>query len=138
MLRFPDKDRTRPTIHLTALIDIVFLLLVFFLLASSFVEQEGVAIIVPEIESAGADLLPQVVVNIDQNGVVSVKGVVLNDRQLVNVLTTELEKLLNYTVIVKADRRVEYDIVVKTIDAAKLAGAENILLVTQRKIPESN
>lgn len=138
MLRFSAKDRARPTIHLTALIDIVFLLLVFFLLASSFVEQEGVAIIVPEIESAGADLLSQVVVNIDQNGVVSVKGVVLNDRQLVNALTTELEKLLNYTVIVQADRRVEYDTVVKTIDAAKLAGADNILLVTKRKITEAN
>jgi len=48
MIRFPEKKRTRPTIHLTALIDIVFMLLIFFLLASSFVDQQGIAIVIPK------------------------------------------------------------------------------------------
>lgn len=136
MLRFPAKDKSRPAIHLTALIDIVFLLLVFFLLASNFVEQEGVAIVVPETESTGDQLLPQLVVNIDRDGSISVKGVTVGEEQLVEVLKAQLGQWLNDSVTVHADRRVEYDTVVKAIDAAKLAGANNVLLVTRRAAPE--
>jgi len=133
MLRFPAKDRVRPTVHLTALIDIVFLLLVFFLLASSFVEREGVAIIVPEIESSGSDALPRLVVSVDRDGRISVGGVVMDDRRLVDALRLRLGEVADDTVVVNADRRVEYDVVVRAIDAAKMAGAGSILLLTTRR-----
>ena len=134
MLRFPAKKRTRPTIHLTALIDIVFLLLIFFLLASSFVEQAGVAIIVPEIESKGTGLLPEIVVQIDQDGSIFIDETNVNQRQLTTILKMRIKSLTKDTVVIQADRRVEYDIVVQVIDAAKLAGAKNLILVTKRKL----
>jgi len=133
MLRFPAKKRTRPTIHLTALIDIVFLLLIFFLLASSFVEQAGVAIIVPEIESEGAGLLPEIIVQIDQNGSILIDETTVNQRQLTTILKLRIKSLAKDTVVIQADRRVQYDTVVEVIDAAKLAGAKNLILVTKRK-----
>ena len=134
MLRFPAKKRTRPTIHLTALIDIVFLLLIFFLLASSFVEQAGVAIIIPEIESEGTGLLPEIVVQIDQDGSIFIDETNVNQRQLTTILKMRIKSLTKDTVVIQADRRVEYDIVVQVIDAAKLAGAKNLILVTKRKL----
>lgn len=133
MLRFPAKKRTRPTVHLTALIDIVFLLLIFFLLASSFVEQAGVAIIVPEIESEGSGLLPDIIVKIDQHGDILIDETNVNQRQLTTILKLRIKALAKDTVVIQADRRVQYDTVVEVIDAAKLAGAKNLLLVTTRK-----
>ncbi|MEJ2179374.1 MAG: biopolymer transporter ExbD [Gammaproteobacteria bacterium] len=133
MLRFPTKKRTRPTIHLTALIDIVFLLLIFFLLASSFVEQAGVAIIVPEIESEGSGLLPEIIVQIDQSGNILIDETNVNQRQLTTILKLRIKSLAKDTVVIQADRRVQYDTVVEVIDAAKLAGAKNLILLTKRK-----
>jgi biopolymer transport protein ExbD len=134
MLRFPAKKRKSPTIHLTALIDIVFLLLIFFLLASNFVKQEGLAIIVPEIESEGSDTLPEIVVDINQEGTVSFRGITVNEHQLIAVLKAQLNSTGKTTVVIRADRRVQYNVVVQAIDAAKLAGAENLLLVTKREL----
>ncbi|WP_455202316.1 ExbD/TolR family protein [Kaarinaea lacus] len=133
MLRFPSKKRTRPTIHLTALIDIVFLLLIFFLLASSFVEQAGVAIIVPEIESEGSGLLPEIIVQIDKDGNILIDETNVNQHQLTTIIKLRIKSLAKDTVVIQADRRVQYDTVVKVIDAAKLAGAKNLILVTTRK-----
>ena len=133
MLQFPVKKRTRPTIHLTALIDIVFLLLIFFLLASSFVEQAGVAIIVPEIKSEGSALLPEVIVQIDHTGNILIDETSVNIRQLTTILRLRLKSLAKDNVVIQADRRVEYDKVVQVIDAAKQAGAKNLILVTKRK-----
>jgi biopolymer transport protein ExbD len=133
MIRFPVKKRTRPKIHLTALIDIVFLLLIFFLVTSNFVEEEGVTIIVPEVDSKNAELFSDIVVKIDQNGTLYFKGVVADDRFLLNDMRDHFEATSKGTVIIKADRRVQYDRVVQVIDIAKLAGAKNLLLVTERK-----
>lgn len=132
MLQFPSPKRTRPTVHLTALIDIVFLLLIFFLLTSNFVEQEGVAIIAPEVQSKGTDSLPDTVVTIDHNGVITLDGIVFGEQRLAEALRHQLEKTSNDTVVIQADRRVQYDTVVQVIDIAKQAGARNFLLVTQR------
>jgi len=133
MLRFPAKKRTRPTIHLTALIDIVFLLLIFFLLASSFVEQAGLTILVPDIESEGSGLLPELVVQVDKDGNFFIDDTNINQRQLTTILKLRIKTLAKDTVVIQADRRAQYDYVVEAIDAAKLAGAKNLILVTRQK-----
>lgn len=134
MIRFPEKKTTRPTIHLTALIDIVFLLLVFFLLASNFIEQQPVAIVVPEMEHESKGKLSDIVVTIDQDATVYFKGTSIESLQLLRAgLEHEFQSRDKTTVIIQADRRVVYDKVVQVIDAAKLAGAHNIMLVTTRK-----
>lgn len=133
MLRFPAKKRARPTVHLTALIDIVFLLLIFFLLASSFVEQAGLIIQVPEIESEGSGLLPEVVVQVDHDGKIYIDDTNVNEHQLTTILKLRLKSQSKDTVIIQADRRAQYDFVVQAIDAAKLAGAKNLILVTKQK-----
>ena len=135
MLRFSVKKRTRPTIHLTALIDIVFLLLIFFLLASSFVDQQGVVIIVPEVQSQDKELLADVVVKIDHDGIIYFRDIAIGEDKLRNNVQQALTMTGRDNVIIEADRRVVYDKVVRVIDIAKLAGAKNLILVTQR-IPE--
>ena len=133
MLRFPSKRTSRPTIHLTALIDIVFLLLIFFLLASSFSEQEAIVIIVPEVESDDTHGLTDIVVQLDQYSTIYFKGETVNHTELLGALGYELRRRGKDTVVIQADRRNSYDAVVQIIDVAKLAGAKFLLLVTSKK-----
>ena len=133
MLRFPVKKRTRPTIRLTALIDIVFLLLIFFLLTSTFVEHAGVQIEVPEFESEGSSLSPEMIVEIDKDGQFFIDNTLVNSHQLTLILKMRIKSLAKDTVVIQSDRRVEYDYVVQAIDAAKLAGAKNLVLAAKQK-----
>ena len=133
MLRFPAKTRTRPTIHLTALIDIVFLLLIFFLLTSTFVEQVGLHIEVPEIESESSGLLPELVVQVNHEGKFFIDDTQVTGSQLTLILKMRIKSTGKDTVVIQADRRAQYDNVADVIDAAKLAGAKNLLLVARQK-----
>lgn len=133
MLRFPVKKRARPTIHLTALIDIVFLLLIFFLLTSTFVEQVGLHIEVPEIESESSGLLPELVVQINHEGKIYIDDTLVNTSQLTLILKMRIKSTGKDTVVIQADRRAQYDNVAQVIDAAKLSGARNLVLVARQK-----
>lgn len=134
MLRFPQKRISRPTIHLTALIDIVFLLLVFFLLVSNFTEQQAVKIVVPDVEHESSGKLSDILITIDKDANVYYGGVSAISMPLLKAgLKEELRRRDKTSIIVRADRRVSYDAVMQVIDAAKLAGATNIMLVTTKK-----
>jgi len=132
-MHFPARKRHAPKIHLTALIDIVFLLLVFFLLASSFVQQQGVPVILPAVEAESAEILPDLTVKIDAHGFIYFNGVEVNEDILLNLLHKHFQDSMKQTIAIQADRRVQYDRVVEVIDIAKMAGAENFLLVTERR-----
>ncbi len=130
-MRFPPRKSTRPTLHLTALIDIVFLLLIFFLLASNFVEQQGVGIQVPEAASRDNELLPDIVIDIDREGRVFFNGLTVDDHGLYEMLVRRLGGTAAGKVAIEADRQVQYETVMRVIDVAKLAGTQNFLLVTR-------
>ena len=133
MLKFPVRQIRRPVIQLTALIDMVFLLLIFFLLASRFVEQAGLIIEVPEIESGGEGIIPELFVQIDQDGTIFIDETSVTQSQLTLILRGRIKSINQDTVIIQADYRAQYNAVVQAIDAAKLAGAKNLVLVTRRK-----
>ena len=135
-MRFPTKQRTKPRVHLTALIDIVFLLLIFFLLASNFIEQQGVAVSVPETQAEGTNLLPEIKIYIDRNSRIFFNGVQVNSKILHDLLKKQLLETPKQKIAIKADRRVSYDMVVQVIDIAKSAGAKEFLLVTQPAVDE--
>ena len=130
-MKFPKKNRSKPKILLTSLIDIVFLLLVFFLLTSSFVDQQGVSILVPEVENEGTDLLPEIAISIDEHGIIYFNGIMVSEEILLNLLKNQLKNSPNQKVAIRADRHALYDSIVRVIDIAKSAGVKDFLLITE-------
>lgn len=132
-MKFPKKNRSKPKILLTSLIDIVFLLLVFFLLTSSFVDQQGVSITVPEVENEGTDLLPEIAISIDEHGIIYFNGIMVSEETLLNLLKNQLKDSPNQNVAIRADRHALYDSIVRVIDIAKSAGVKDFLLITEQQ-----
>lgn len=118
---------------MTALIDIVFLLLIYFLLTSSFVEQEGISVSVPEMKTTGlySEKIPVVV--IDQTGQFYFAKKAVSDQELSNFLRTYLALSADKSVAIKADKRVAYDRVVQALEIAKENGADLLNLTVEQK-----
>ena len=131
-MKFPAKTSKRPNIHLTALIDIVFLLLIFFLLTSSFVSEQGIKIILPEVSNQSRDILPEASVKIDSDGRFYYQGFEIDEETLFVLLKEHFQQSKNNRIAIQADRRVAYDKVVQVIDMAKSAGAADFLLVNEQ------
>ncbi len=131
MISLKPRRRSRVTLPLTALIDIVFLLLIYFLLTSSFIQREGLRLSLPEAES-GKPVKPEVTLYVNQEGEILFKGRKWSKDSLVEALRQELTVEEEKTVTVEADRRAPLEAVVSAMDAARLAGAQNLNLATER------
>lgn len=133
MVRFPARQTPRIAIHLTALIDIVFLLLIYFLLTSTFVEQEGIAISVPEVRTTGMYPENIPVVLIDEGGQFYLEKKPVSDKELSAQLRVFLALSADKSVAIKADKRVPYERVVQALDIAKENGADVLNLAVEKK-----
>ena len=122
-----------PAIELTPVIDIVFLLLIFFLVATTFQQTEReMQIALPEAESGGPITvsLRELVVNIQSDGSVIVAGRSVDLEDLRTIVRDAVEANPEQKVTVRADKSATYDRVVGVLDACKAAGIQDPYLDT--------
>jgi biopolymer transport protein ExbD len=115
-------------LNLTPLIDIVFLLLVFFLLTTQFIEEEGIGVRLPAAASSTSREKKEVAVAITRDGRLFVAG-----QQLpLSDLEQKLRSLLgaDTTVVIRGDRDVPLQTAVSVMEQSKKAGAVRIVVAT--------
>lgn len=134
MLKFPPKEQTVYAVPLTALIDIVFLLLIYFLLTSNFIEQDAIDISLPRVEMLGTFRQSHLVVMIDKQGACYIDKKKIEEKDIAKTLDIWLRNSRNKSVLIKADRRVVYDRVIQLMDLAKKQGAAKLMLATEPKL----
>lgn len=126
-----------PEINLTSLIDVVLLLLIFFMVSTSFIHQPGLKVDLPEataqpLEQEGNPLR----VSIDKKGRVAVNGQRLADSQPATLMVA-MKKAAGDSkqpqVIISADAKTDYQAVVAAMDAAQRLGFVRINLVTEQR-----
>lgn len=134
MLNFPVRRRPKFTIPLTSLIDIVFLLLIYFLLTSNFVTQQGIEIQLPQVTTIETPSIEQlVVITVDREGNFYVGESMVREQDLARHVFAGLIAATKPEVVIKADRGVRYDRVVTAMDIAKQNGATHLHLAIERR-----
>lgn len=143
-MKLRSGSRNEPEINLTSLIDVVLLLLVFFMITTSFVRESQLSIRLPETSSAGESLLQAPALEIT----VTAKGSYLvNNRALVDnspaTLRAALIKLMpesgtSSDLTISADARASHQSVVTAMDVAGKLGFTNISIATLRAVEQTN
>ena len=132
---FPKRERSYYQLQapLTSLIDIVFLLLIYFLLTTNFMVDEGIQVKLPQADATSPQTEKEITIYVDSSG-----NVFMDNRAVpLNVLfTTVKERLGEKTgvpVVIKADKSVILDKAVRVMDVVKAAGADRLVLATEKE-----
>jgi biopolymer transport protein ExbD len=123
----PVRSKTNG-LNLTPLIDIVFLLLIFFLLTTHFIEEDGIGVRLPSAASVTTRDRNEVAVAITREGELFVEGRRLELAALEDQLRTIVKD--DTTVIIRGDRDVSLQLAVSVMETAKKAGAQRLVVAT--------
>jgi len=134
-MRLSLRPRTQPEVNLTSLIDVVLLLLIFFMVSTSFVKQSRIAIRLPEAESAAVveEIPEQLDIMITEAGTYLVNG-----RELINsrpeTIRNALQKVSggdnSLPLTISADANARHQHVVTAMDIAGRLGFVQISIAT--------
>jgi biopolymer transport protein ExbD len=120
------RDR-RARVDMSPLIDIVFLLLIFFAVTTTFLDQSGMDLELPESSTAQATDVSRILVEVVAGGEIRLQGEVVTIAGLesgIGDLTDEEKSRIT----VRMDRTLEYGLAVQVIDALRKGGAEGVTL----------
>ncbi|MDY6879003.1 MAG: biopolymer transporter ExbD [Desulfatiglans sp.] len=119
-------------VPLTSLIDIVFLLLIYFLLTTNFMVEEGIKIKLPQANASAPQTEEVITVYVDQKGRTFIGGTEIPLERLFDRLKEMIGDKRESLVVVKADRSVILNEAVRVMDLAKAAGAGRLCLATEK------
>jgi len=114
--------------------DVVLLLLIFFLLTSTYVLEPGIRVRLPSSTSAEVVSKKEIVVTITKDGELFLGGERIGLPELAGGLEAELAESSDKLIIIRAEKEVEIDRVVRIMDIARSIGGERFFIATRKVI----
>lgn len=132
-MNFRNKNPETLDVNITPLIDVVFLLLIFFMVTTTFQKDAELAIALPEASSEQQQPPEALELVIDRQG-----RYYLDGKELTNAQVSTLQNALNIAssgkkdrpLIIRADANVHYQAVITVMDIASKLGIVNLSLAT--------
>ena len=135
-MEFEGRKRINTHLNIAPLIDVVFLLLIFFMLSSHFITQPGIKISLPEAATAKLHSEEDIIIFITRDNKLYLNEEEVSLETLLNKLRVKIAEIKKKTVIIKADEKIDLGLAVKVMDIAKQAEAEGIVISTKTEDAE--
>lgn len=136
-MRLQNRPREAPEINLTSLIDVVFLLLIFFMVTTTFQRQAQLHIELPDASAEPSEVQADVIeLTIDDQGRFYLDGRELPDTRLAALSETLRQRAgddRQQPVMLNADANARHQDVVRAMDAAARAGLVNVSIATHHQ-----
>ena len=133
-MQIRERKRKSPSITITSLIDVVFLLLVFFMVSTTFAERPGIKLELSSASSAEPSKLEPLTLTIDDKGRMYLNDEGVGEDELRRKLKEEA-KGPDVTLTLKADKAVPYGYVIRAMDISRQSGIRNIVSLTDTPRP---
>lgn len=131
-----DVDDGEFALHLTSMTDIVFLMLIFFMLATTYVDPEhALGVELPSASSSSTAPPRDLVINVLEDGRLVLDGETLDREALRARLTETAQRSPETPVTIRGHRLARHESIVAAMDACGLAGLHNLSVGTTREGP---
>ncbi|GAB7024102.1 ExbD/TolR family protein [Salidesulfovibrio brasiliensis] len=119
-------------INMAPLIDMIFILLIFFLVTTSFVREAGIDVNRPQAETAAQSPSPTLQIAVTKDGAVFMEGRAIDIRSIRSKVSTFMDETKDGRILVLADGKSNTQSVINVIDQCRLAGAEKISIAAEQ------
>jgi biopolymer transport protein ExbD len=133
-MRFSAKeDKENIEVNLTPLIDVVFLLLIFFMVSTTFIYSNSIDVNLPAAKGDETSVSENIRVVLTQSGAINIDGTQFAENQVEAQLAEMKRNKPESTVIIEADKNVTHGRVVFVMDASRKAGFEKFAIAVEEE-----
>ena len=130
------KHRTgkKPVFMIIPMIDIIFFLLVFFMMSSlQTVAQKALAVQLPQAQSASAPAQMPIIMTLDEEGHITIDNKPVSIQESSDIMKRHMQENANAAVVLQADKRTAHGQVVVVMDMLKQVGVKRLSIAAEQK-----
>jgi biopolymer transport protein ExbD len=128
MKRNRKRNKVMAEINITPFTDVILVLLIIFMITTPMLMQPGIKINLPKTQTTDNEDTSNIEVLISKEGFVHMNGKQIHESNVEATVKNLLAVSPNKPIVIKADKDVKYDYVIKFMDTAKKAGAAKFAL----------
>ncbi|UQV24853.1 ExbD/TolR family protein [Vibrio sp. J383] len=129
--RHNEESSEQANVDMTPLIDVVFILLIFFILSASFQQDNQINVERPNSKVTDATSSMSLSVAIDQQKQVWIDNKIVEVASLTSRVKQKVAQASNVSVIIDVDKSVESGLLIQVIDQVRIAGVNNVAVATE-------
>jgi len=126
----PQMDAGKPEITMAPLIDVVFLLLIFFMVTTVFPENRGLVIEKPETKVSEPLAMKKMTFTVSKEGKIEFQTRQINANDIERLVREQLNATPDTAVLLQVDRRAATEVFIRVLDACKAGGAKQVGIAT--------
>jgi biopolymer transport protein ExbD len=130
-MQFKKKQQRKLNLDITPLVDVIFLLLIFFMISTTFLSYNEIKVKLPEAvtESKAMNTGP-IEITITRENKIYVDNKIVQPADLLTDLKQKITNTEDKTAVIRADGQVQHQVVVQVMDTAKVAGIDKLSIAT--------
>ncbi len=130
-MKLLEKTPKKLLINITPLVDVLFILIIFFVVTSTFIEQPGVKLELPRATTARPEKVEKAVLTITRDKTLFFQGQKVTLETLPERLQQAMEQSPDHSLIINADEHVEHGFVIQVMDIARQNGVQKVVIATK-------
>ncbi len=127
------KKKSSGLLNITPLIDVLFILIIFFAVSSTFLEQPGIKLELPEAKKTDLQKIEKAVLMISKDEKLYFRNKETTLESLPALLKDAMEQSTDKVLIIQADKDVHHGLVIKVMDIARQSGVKKLVVGTEQK-----
>ena len=129
-----NRMQKKPVFMIIPMIDIIFFLLVFFMMNSlQTVAQKALTVQLPQAQSASAPAQLPIIITLDEAGHMTIDNKPVSITESSGIMTKHIQENANAAVVLQADRRTAHGQVVAVMDMLKQSGVKRLSIAAEQK-----
>jgi len=120
------------SIDMTPMLDVVFIMLIFFIVSTTFVQEQGVEINTPSSSLGSEPKTKGIIMAIDEEGRVWYDQKEISQAQMANTLVTKLAEKTDLSVLIKADENTPTGDLIHMLDEIRGLGVQQVAVATKK------
>ncbi|MBT5954274.1 biopolymer transporter ExbD [bacterium] len=126
---FPKRKKQAHRIDITSLIDVIFILLIFFAVSTTLVlNRQGIEMTLPSAKSATKHDKKNLVLSIDKDQNIFLDSIAIEKKELKKLIQNYKSEQNDLSVILEADKIVPYDLIISVLDEVRMGGCYSVVL----------
>jgi len=127
------KKKPQLLLNITPVIDVLFILIIFFAVSSTFLEQPGIKLALPEAKKTDLEKIEKAVLFIDRDQKLFFRNKEISLENLAPILKDAMKKSIDHSLIINADKNVHHGFVVKVMDIARQNGVHKLVIAVEQE-----